>query len=152
LFGMRTTVFAGGRRDLNYHGWLYLSCFGRAKFTDGTMVAFEPEPNQPIETEDPDEVGKAAHSGEESDIAESDPIREARMPIKAAVIGKRFRSAELPGWNELEAFVNEISPALRSRLAWLVNNSMGLDTNSIRQLLEDKSIAEEWSRFEQESE
>lgn len=117
MFGMRTTVFAGGRRDLNYHGWLYLSCFGRAKFTDGTMVAFEPEPNQPIETEDPDEVGKAAHSGEESDVAESDPIREARMAIKSAVIGKRFRSAELPGWNELEAFVNEISPALRSKLA-----------------------------------
>jgi hypothetical protein len=74
------------------------------------------------------------------------------MPIKSAVIGKRFRSAELPGWNELEAFVHEISPAIRSRLAWLVNGSLGLDTNAIRQLLKDKSIAEEWLRFEQESE
>jgi hypothetical protein len=58
LFGMMTRIFTGGRRDLNYHVWLYLSCFGRAKFTDGTLVAFEPEPVQPRETEDPDDVGK----------------------------------------------------------------------------------------------
>jgi hypothetical protein len=42
--GSVTPVFTGERRDLNYHGWLGLSCFGRAKFTDGTIVAFEPEP------------------------------------------------------------------------------------------------------------
>ncbi|MGA2727211.1 MAG: hypothetical protein ABSE96_05325 [Terracidiphilus sp.] len=60
--------------------------------------------------------------------------------------------SELPGLNELEDFVNEISPAVRSKLAWQINKSMGLDTNAIRQLLKDKSIAEEWLRFEQESE
>jgi len=74
-----------------------------------------------------------------------------QQSIRSAVIGKRFRSAELPGLYELEAFVNEISPAVRSKLAWLINKSLGLDTNAIRQLLEDKSIAEEWLRFEQES-
>jgi len=42
-FGMLSPVYTGKRRDLNYHGWLELSCFGRAKFTDGTLVAFEPE-------------------------------------------------------------------------------------------------------------
>ena len=26
MFGMMTGVFTGGRRDLNYHGWLDLSC------------------------------------------------------------------------------------------------------------------------------
>jgi hypothetical protein len=41
-----TMVLTGARRDLNYHGWLDLSGFGRAKFTDGTLVAFEPEQNQ----------------------------------------------------------------------------------------------------------
>jgi hypothetical protein len=44
LRGLFTKVFTGKRRDMNYHGWLDLSCFGRAKFTDGTLVAFEPEP------------------------------------------------------------------------------------------------------------
>ena len=42
--GRFTRVFTGKRRDMNYHGWLELSCFGRAKFTDGTLVAFEPAP------------------------------------------------------------------------------------------------------------
>jgi len=50
LKGSMTRVFSGGRRDLNYHGWLYLSCFGRAKFTDGTMVEWEPEPNPSSES------------------------------------------------------------------------------------------------------
>lgn len=43
LFGSMTTVFTGGRRDLNYRGWLNLEGIGRAKFTDGTMVGLEPE-------------------------------------------------------------------------------------------------------------
>jgi hypothetical protein len=149
--GSMARVYTGGGRDLNYHGWLYLSRFGRATFTEGTMVAFEPEANRTIESEDPDEVGKAADSGEQSRIAESDADREFRMPIRSAVIDRRFRRAELPGLSELEAFVNEISPAVRSKLAWQLNRSLGIDTNAIRDLLKDKSIAEEWMRFERES-
>lgn len=49
LRGLMSTVYTGGRRDLNYHGWLYLSAFGRAKFTDGTMIAFEPNLAEPSE-------------------------------------------------------------------------------------------------------
>lgn len=78
LFGMMTRIFTGGRRDMNYHGWLYLSCFGRAKFTDGTLVAFEPEPDQPSGSEQPDEAHKAAQAGERSG-AECDPVPESRM-------------------------------------------------------------------------
>jgi hypothetical protein len=147
--GMLTTVYTGGRRDLNYHGWLYLSCFGRAKFTDGTMVAFEPEPERSIESEDPDEAGKAADSGGQSDVFESDPNREFRTLIRSPFVGKRFRRSELPAVHELEAFVDEISPDVRSKLAWQINKSLGLDTSAIRQMLSDKSIAEEWLRFEQ---
>lgn len=44
LFDALTPVFTGERRDVDYHGWLHLSGFGRAKFTDGTMVAFEQFP------------------------------------------------------------------------------------------------------------
>jgi hypothetical protein len=150
--GVLTTIYTGGRRDLNYHGWLALSCFGRAKFTEGTMVVFEPEPNPPSEAEGPDENGKAVDSGEWSGLFESDPNREFRMPIRSAVDGKTFRRSELPSLNELEAFVSEISPEVRSRLAWLLNRFLGLDTNAIRQMLKDKSIAEEWLRFGQESE
>jgi hypothetical protein len=149
--GSMARVYTGGRRDLNYRGWLYLSCFGRAKFTEGTMVAFEPEPKRPIESEDPDEVGKAADPGE-SGVFESDPNREFRTLIRSPFVGKRFRMSELPGLYELEAFVDEISPDVRSRLDWLLNRFLGLDTNALRQSLEDKSIAEEWLRFEQESE
>ena len=43
LAGSLTPIFTGERQDLNYHGWLLLAGFGRAKFTDGTLVAFEPE-------------------------------------------------------------------------------------------------------------
>jgi hypothetical protein len=43
LRGIATMEFTGVRKDMNYQGWLELSRFGRAKFTDGVMVAFEPE-------------------------------------------------------------------------------------------------------------
>lgn len=149
LAGTMATIYTGGRRDLNYHGWLYLSGFGRAKFTDGTMVAFEPEPS---ESKNPDGTTRAADSGEWSGLFESDPNRDFRAPIRSAYIGKAFRRSELPGLNQLDAFVNEISPAVRSKLAWLLIKHLGLDTSVIRQLLGDKSITEDWLRFERESE
>jgi hypothetical protein len=37
-------LFTGERRDVNFHGWLELSDFGRAKITDGTLVAFDEFP------------------------------------------------------------------------------------------------------------
>jgi hypothetical protein len=43
LGGSLTPVFTGVRRDLNFHGWLELTCFGNAKFTDGMIVAFVPD-------------------------------------------------------------------------------------------------------------
>jgi hypothetical protein len=42
LGGMMTPVFTGRRTDVALHGWVEFPRFGRAKFTDGTMVAFEP--------------------------------------------------------------------------------------------------------------
>ncbi|MGA2728450.1 MAG: hypothetical protein ABSE96_11585 [Terracidiphilus sp.] len=47
LAGALTPVFTGERRDLSYHGWLVFTGVGRAKFTDGTFVAFEPETGDP---------------------------------------------------------------------------------------------------------
>lgn len=43
LGGSMTPVFTGQRTDVEPHGWVEFSGFGRAKFTDGTLVAFEPE-------------------------------------------------------------------------------------------------------------
>ena len=37
-----TPAFTGPRTDEALHGWVVFPGFGRAKFTDGTMVAFEP--------------------------------------------------------------------------------------------------------------
>jgi len=45
--GMLAHVYTGGRRDTNYHGWLEFTAFGRAKFTDGTLVVFEPKAEHP---------------------------------------------------------------------------------------------------------
>jgi hypothetical protein len=44
LIGSLTRIFTGKRQDLKYEGWLHLSAFGRARFVDGTIVAFELEP------------------------------------------------------------------------------------------------------------
>src|ERR1035437_8753442 len=46
LGGIMTPVFTGRRSDVALHGWVEFPGFGRAKFTDGTMVAFEPLPNK----------------------------------------------------------------------------------------------------------
>lgn len=59
-WGRFTKVFTGKRRDMNYHGWLDLSCFGRVKFTDGTLVAFEAEPASGPEEDDANS-GKEQH-------------------------------------------------------------------------------------------
>jgi hypothetical protein len=112
------------------------------------MVAVEPEPDRPIESEDPDEAGTAS---EEMGEFRNDPNREFRTVIRSPIAGKKFRMSELPGLHELDAFVDEISPDVRSKLAWQINKALGLDTNAIRQTLKDKSIAEEWLQFEQES-
>jgi len=49
LGGSMTPVFTGQRCDIGLHGWVEFPGFGRAKFTDGTMVAFDPdaEPSKP---------------------------------------------------------------------------------------------------------
>lgn len=44
LFGAMTPSFTGERRVVDYHGWLELSGFGRAKFTDGILVGLEQFP------------------------------------------------------------------------------------------------------------
>lgn len=43
LGGMLTPVFTGKRSDVAQHGWVEFPGFGRAKFIDGTMTAFESE-------------------------------------------------------------------------------------------------------------
>jgi len=44
LGGSMSRVLTGTSVDINYDGWLHLSAFGRAKFVDGSIVSFEPEP------------------------------------------------------------------------------------------------------------
>ena len=42
LIGTLTPVFNGKRVDIGLHGWINFPGFGRAKFTDGNLEAFEP--------------------------------------------------------------------------------------------------------------
>ena len=46
FLGSMTPVFTGQRRDMDLHGWVEFPGFGRAKFTDGTMIAFETDSDQ----------------------------------------------------------------------------------------------------------
>jgi hypothetical protein len=46
FLGWMTPVFTGQRRDMDLHGWVEFPGFGRAKFTDGTMIAFETDSDQ----------------------------------------------------------------------------------------------------------
>jgi hypothetical protein len=61
LAGIMTPVFTGARRDMDFHGWIVFPNFGRAKFTDGTLTEFVPDPDslhEPESTQD-----KATHFG-----------------------------------------------------------------------------------------
>lgn len=57
LGGAATPVFTGRRQDRCFHGWLEFPGFGRAKFTDGTLVAFERELDQSPERNPPPTTG-----------------------------------------------------------------------------------------------
>lgn len=57
LGGMMTPVFTGQRSDVGLHGWVEFPGFGRAKFADGTLVAFEPELDQSLERNQPPATG-----------------------------------------------------------------------------------------------
>ncbi len=46
LVGIMTPVFTGQRHDMDWHGWVEFPGFGRAKFTNGTMAAFEADSDQ----------------------------------------------------------------------------------------------------------
>lgn len=62
LAGMMTPVFTGQRSDVALHGWLEFPGFGRAKFTDGTLVAFEPELDQSLGRKQPPSTGFQSNS------------------------------------------------------------------------------------------
>ena len=57
LAGMMTPVFTGQRSDVGLHGWIEFPGFGRAKFTDGTLVAFKPESDQSLDRNQPPTTG-----------------------------------------------------------------------------------------------
>lgn len=57
FFGMMTSVYTGQRSEVALHGWLEFPGFGRAKFTDGNLVAFEPESGQSLERNRPPSAG-----------------------------------------------------------------------------------------------
>lgn len=57
LVGVMTPVFTGKRSDVALHGWVEFPGFGRAKFTDGTLVAFEPELDPSTERNQPPSTG-----------------------------------------------------------------------------------------------
>ena len=59
---MMTPVFTGQRSDVALHGWVEFPGFGRAKFTDGNLVAFEPESDQSLERNQTPMTGNPSNS------------------------------------------------------------------------------------------
>jgi hypothetical protein len=68
--GILAPVFTGKRSDVALHGWVEFPGFGRAKFTDGTLITFEPELDQSLERNQPPSTGiqSSAASALESTI------------------------------------------------------------------------------------
>lgn len=68
LGGSMTPVFTGQRTDVEPHGWVEFPGFGRAKFTDGTFVAFEPELSLERNQKPPSGIHSSSPSALESTI------------------------------------------------------------------------------------
>jgi hypothetical protein len=62
LGGMMTPVFTGQRSDAALHGWVEFPGFGRAKFPDGNLVAFELESDQSLEQDQTPSTGIQSNS------------------------------------------------------------------------------------------
>ena len=94
LAGMMTPVFTGQRSDVALHGWLEFPGFGRAKFTDGTLVGFEPESDQSLERNQPPTTG--IQSSSVPALASSDRRGRRRTRRISAVLFFRTREVEAP--------------------------------------------------------
>jgi hypothetical protein len=62
LAGMTTPVFTGKRSGIAMHGSVEFPGFGRAKFTDGDLVAFEPESDHSPKRNQPASTGTQSSS------------------------------------------------------------------------------------------
>ncbi|UWZ85159.1 hypothetical protein [Occallatibacter riparius] len=101
--GMFAMVFTGGRKDMNYHGWLELSRFGRAKFTDGVMVAFEPE------------RAGANHVGRLLDIS-AEAMRSPRVPTSDYQLAADLGALGYPGYAHLSSALRDAAEVLLDAL------------------------------------
>ena len=104
LFGAMTPVFTGARRDLNFHGWLDLTPLGRAKFTDGNLVVFEPRSTPSLE-ENPGTKRAAEGAVWQIDASELKRARRSRrstawMQILTKV-ARRQTPKPIPFWEAL---------------------------------------------------
>ena len=91
ILGSATMLLTGSSRDMNYPGWLSLSAFGRAKFTDGMLVAFEAEAIRDLGTEESSvELRVADQRDADNGIArESSALQESAEETRARQAGKR---------------------------------------------------------------
>ena len=99
LGGMMTPVFTGQRSDVTLHGWLEFPGFGRAKFTDGTLVGFEPESDQSLERNQPPATGIQSSSdpalASTIDVAGGGPAEYLRCFLSELERLKRRSSCDL---------------------------------------------------------
>jgi hypothetical protein len=79
LAGIMTPVFTKERRDMNFHGWVVFPDFGRAKFTEGTLTEFVPDPDSLHNPESPQD--KTAHV-EKTLRPEASRIRHQQLHLK----------------------------------------------------------------------
>lgn len=113
FFGMMTPVFTGQRSDVALHGWLDFPGFGRAKFTDGNLVAFEPESDQSLER--------------------NRPAMAAIQSNAASALGKSITAGGGPA-EYLRRFFSELE-RLKRRLSCDVSHAIGFQDGKLHVLM-----------------
>lgn len=132
LTGFMAMVFTGGRRDLNFHGWLELTGIGRAKFTDGVIVGLELSD----EYVEPIERGNSADPLPSEGEPNSEGLKVgSELALQEAQVGSLGRefSGILPTTDPsryLSAFFQELN-RLKPPKSWALSHAITYQQNSL---------------------
>jgi hypothetical protein len=126
LGGMLAPVYNGKRSDIGLHGWLNFPGFGRAKFTDGNLVAFEPG-DQSLERNPLPTTSTPPGAGVQSS---SDPALEATIDVAGGGPAEYLRRF----FSELER--------LKCRLICDVSHAIGFQNGKLYVLMSIGDVRE----------
>lgn len=150
LGGSMTRVFTGGRLDMNYEGWLHLSAFGRAKFVDGTIVAFEPEPYSDRDEAPVDPAKQAARrimrSNARRKLAASQPfVRDRREHMTVRDLREQLN--ELDQDSEVSLFLGDPQAAGPRSVSFVDQHGKGIEVELTVEPAESVDLVQSHAEF-----